>query len=106
MGKCTRLEWRHPSSVSQTPSLVQVSAPILSTLHGSCNRLWLLSVLGTHCMWQNLSKSWQSLSIYKVCPAGIMALPRAVATLGVVPGALLILFVYVLSFITMDALSR
>ena len=38
--------------------------------------------------------------------AGIMALPRAVATMGAVPGALLILFTYIVSFITMDVLSR
>ncbi|CAK0780575.1 hypothetical protein CVIRNUC_005099 [Coccomyxa viridis] len=37
--------------------------------------------------------------------AGIMALPRAVATLGVVPGALLILLVYILTFITINVLS-
>ena len=35
-----------------------------------------------------------------------MALPRAVATLGVVPGALLILLVYILTFITISVLSR
>ena len=38
--------------------------------------------------------------------AGIMALPRAVATMGAIPGALLILFAYVVSFVTMDVLSR
>ena len=37
---------------------------------------------------------------------GIMALPRAVATMGAIPGALLILFTYIVSFITMDVLSR
>ena len=38
--------------------------------------------------------------------AGIMALPRAIATLGVVPGALLIILVYILTFITINVLSR
>lgn len=35
-----------------------------------------------------------------------MALPQAVATLGIVLGSVLILLVYVLSYVTIDILAR
>lgn len=38
--------------------------------------------------------------------AGIMALPQAVATLGIVLGSVLILLVYILSYVTIDILAR
>jgi hypothetical protein len=38
--------------------------------------------------------------------AGIMALPQAVATLGIVLGSLLIVLVYILSYVTIDILAR
>lgn len=35
-----------------------------------------------------------------------MALPQAVATLGIVLGSLLIVLVYILSYVTIDILAR
>ena len=59
--------------------------------------------------WRMADGAWPGWPELRLCltrRAGIMALPRAVATMGAVPGALLIIFTYVVSFITMDVLSR
>ena len=58
------------------------------------------------CRQDDSAFSFESVLIAVFRHAGIMALPRAVATLGVVPGALLILLVYILTFITINVLSR